>query len=147
MPHDRILLWLVALGFGALGLCGCGPKYRVTPVVGIVRLDGKPLAGVEVRFAPDMPPEALSHPFSRAVTDGSGHYELMCDNSQPGAVTGKHIVIVRRPNVRPMPGAAAPPAAGPPIPPIYQVFANSPLQIEVKVEQREYDLELKSKGK
>ncbi len=147
MPHDRTFLWLVALGVGATSLCGCGPKYRVTPVVGVVKLDGKPLAGVEVRFAPDMPPDALSFPFSRAVTDGSGHYELLCDNKESGAVAGKHIVVVRRPNLRPPPGAPVPPVAGPPVPPIYQVFANSPLQIEVKVDQKEYNLELKSKGK
>ncbi len=146
MPLDRTFVCLVALGVGASSLCGCGPKFNVTPVGGIVRLNGKPLAGVEVRFAPEMPADAYTFPFSQATADDSGRYELRCDNAQLGAVVGTHKVIIRRPSSRPAPGAA-PASSGPPIPLIYQSFADSPLQIEVKVDQKEYDIDLTSKGK
>jgi hypothetical protein len=145
MMNGRLTLWLVALGCGTL--CGCDSGPRVTPVEGVVLLDGKPLVGVEVRFAPECDPKALSAPFSRALTDESGHYNLECDNQKPGAVAGKHTVIVRRPVRRPEPGQPPASGAGPPVPSIYQSFASTPLQIEVKLDLRVYDLQLKSKSK
>jgi hypothetical protein len=143
--HHRPFLWLIALGCGAMS--GCGSAVNVTPVEGVVKLNGKPLINVEVRFAPDCDPNAMSLPFSRALTDAEGRYQLECDNKKPGAVTGKHLVMIRRPSQRPAPGEAPPKAVGPPIPPPYQSFASTPLQIEVTIDKRDYDLNLNSAGK
>ena len=110
-------------------------------------MEGKPLPGVEVRFAPECDPNALSFPFSRALTDDNGHYRLECDNKAAGAVPGKHTVIVRRPIRRPSPDEPAPPPVGPPIPAIYQSFGTTPIVVEVKFDNRVYDLNLKSKAK
>jgi hypothetical protein len=131
-----------------LGLCGCGPRIDVVPVEGTVKLNGKPLAGVEVRFAPETDPDAASAPFSRAFTDANGHFNLECDNKKPGAVTGKHVVIVRRLKERPDPAnPKPPPPSGPPIPAPYQSFTSTPLFVVVKADNRVYDFNLNSAGK
>jgi hypothetical protein len=143
--HVRIIIGLLALAFSAMS--GCGSGFQVTPVEGVVRLDGKPVAGVEVRFAPEADPKAHGSPFSRAVTDAEGRFALECDNKSPGAVVGKHTVMVRRPAIRPNPGEAPAPPPNPRIPPVYQSFGSTPLHVEVKPDTRVYDLMLKSTAK
>src|SRR5215471_20995710 len=72
---------------------GCGkPKPPpIVEVVGIVRLDGKPLKNVQVRFVPvnDFGPDYQAS----GVTDESGRFTLTC-NGQPGACAGENRVTV-----------------------------------------------------
>jgi len=127
-----------------LAATGCASSTPpLTEVKGVVLLDGKPLAGVRVEFIPgDSADRRL--PFSQAETDDNGRYELRCENTQPGAVIGQHKVIVRRPSIRPAPDAPPPPS-GPAIPVAYQSVLNTPLTVDVKADQKSYDLVLKSK--
>lgn len=64
--------WMFCWGLLALGACGCGGREVVTRVSGSVTLDGKPLAGATVTFAPR---EKKLLPNS-AVTDERGAYQL-----------------------------------------------------------------------
>ena len=58
-------------------------------VRGTVTLDGRPLAQATVIFEP----KAGGHA-SRAVTDSSGHYQLVYLRDTTGALVGSHIVKV-----------------------------------------------------
>ena len=63
-------------------------------VEGALNLRGKPLPGVMVCFVPDAE-AGTPGPRSTGWTDEKGHYRLTCDRPiKPGAVEGKHRVIV-----------------------------------------------------
>lgn len=83
---------LLVIGF--LVVCGCADANNVATVAGTVTMDGKPLAGVRVRFEPDgtnQNPGAASY----AVTDSQGRYTLQqIDPDRSGAVVGSHIVRI-----------------------------------------------------
>lgn len=102
MGSGRIQSCLVA--FGAMIAFGCSgggqapPKLGATvELTGIVTLDGKPLEGASIRFAPKS-----EKGFHGAVgqTDASGKYELHTDigngESKDGIVPGDYIVYVSR---------------------------------------------------
>ena len=78
-----------------LTLPGCQDQRRpdyaslgLVPVEGIVRMDGKPLAGVTVRF------ESENGTFSHGKTDAAGKYRLMYNSEQAGIPPGKKIVRI-----------------------------------------------------
>jgi hypothetical protein len=75
-----------------LGLAGCGGSR--SSVSGTVTLDGKPLSGASVTFAPvDTGEEAGVSSYGK--TDDQGQFTLKTvDNDTPGAVPGKHWVRV-----------------------------------------------------
>jgi hypothetical protein len=77
---------------------GCG-SAGLGPVSGKVTLDGKPLADVEVLFAPQAV-EGNSNPgvYSYCKTDSEGNYELKTKNGKRGAVIGKHSVTIQYPD-------------------------------------------------
>lgn len=131
---------------GLLALTGCGESHQLTPARGVVRLDGKPLIGVVVRFGPDVALKDRTPPGSTATTDANGQFQLVCDNGKDGAVVGPHLVTVYRPNPRDLPEERRPPP-GPPIPPIYQSVIQTPLKFQVKGDQTDYPIDLKSKVK
>jgi hypothetical protein len=73
-------------------LAGCGTSYA--PVSGRVTLDGKPLEGAIVTFQPaaDNPNRGTG---SVGNTDEDGRFTLrVVDPSTPGAVPGKHVVLI-----------------------------------------------------
>jgi hypothetical protein len=79
-------------------------------VEGELKLRGKPLAGVMVCFVPDAE-AGTPGPRSTGWTDEQGHYRLKCDTPyKPGAVAGKHRVVVFDPDAfdEGPPGAGAP---------------------------------------
>jgi hypothetical protein len=92
------------LGVFAAILCGCGqtgPDYGslgLCSVQGTVTLDGTPLEKALVLF------EAADATFSYGLTDGSGHYELMFNSRQPGAMKGSKTVRIW--SSRGIPGAS-----------------------------------------
>jgi hypothetical protein len=139
-----------ALATGLLLLAaGCGPTWTMNQQVdGVAKLDGKPLANVRIQFVPDVDPKVQA-PTSTATTDAEGRFQLNCDNQKPGAVIGKHNVLVfvgrgdsaqaNDPDAKP--GQAA---AGkiPPVPTFYTVAAKTPLQVEVTADKHSYELNL-----
>jgi hypothetical protein len=78
------------VSFGTLG-CSSPPEYG--EVTGKVTVNDLPLVNVLVTFVPE---DRTGHklPRSMGTTDAQGYYVLRTENSQPGAVVGKHRVIV-----------------------------------------------------
>jgi hypothetical protein len=128
--------------------CGKAPPPPIVEVEGIVRLDGKPLKKVEVRFIPviDYGPEYVA----RGVTDDSGHFRLKC-KGQAGACAGENHVLVAEADI-PVPLqrenaqlelARYFQALGErPIPPKYGNLAESPLTANVKADRKDYQFQL-----
>jgi hypothetical protein len=131
------LLLLLAAG------CGGGKATNLAEVSGTVKFDGKPLPGVVVTFYPEVEKEQPALPRSRATTDASGRYTLTCvELDKPGAVVGKHRVVVSWP-VRP--GADRLKHPDPfPIPAVYTVASATPLEKDVAAGPNMIDLDLKN---
>jgi hypothetical protein len=155
----RILVqWSSALGLGLLlvaaGCSGSGGTLN-NQVEGTVKLDGVPLANAVIQFVPDV--EGLVQaPQSNGTTDTSGHFTLTCENKRPGAILGKHNVIVivgrgddnRTNDMDPPPKSATDNSKTPKVPQFYSVVAKTPLQIEVTADKHTgYDLELSTRAK
>jgi hypothetical protein len=120
-------------------------------VQGTVLLNGKPLPKASVTFVPQV--ENLgADSNSTSVTDENGQFTLTCAyNGQPGAVVGKHVVLIAEPplpeelrNSRDVREVAQYRAklGNRPIPPAYGMVSKSPLQIEIKEGQEAVKLEL-----
>lgn len=86
------LLFLTLL---ILTLPGCGGDGKLAPVSGTVKLNGKPVAGVEVMFQP-VAGESVNDPGPAAVglTDADGHYTAkVIGEDKSGATVGKNRVM------------------------------------------------------
>lgn len=70
--------------------CGGGDGPQLTPVTGIVLLDGKPLVGARVVFQP----LATGGSPSSAQTDGEGKFQLAFNREKLGAIIGRHQVRI-----------------------------------------------------
>lgn len=79
------LVWVTPLML-ALGCSDGGPE--LTTVTGTITLDGKPMPGVLVTFAP-----AAGSP-SYGKTDAEGKYDLWYTDDKKGAMLGKHDVML-----------------------------------------------------
>jgi hypothetical protein len=125
--------------------CAKAPPPLV-PVGGVVRLDGKPLKHVLVRFIPkdDHGRDYLAS----GVTDDAGRFQLACAG-KPGACAGENRVLVAE---GPLPEHLVNDQAGlaryydtlsgRPLPARYASLINSPLTAQVQAGQTEYDLDL-----
>ena len=98
------------LGLDGLGMClvslrqmavvciltaaGCSSNPAIYPevadVVGVVTLDGQPLEGATVTFAPE------AGRASSGVTDSAGRYSLHYTGSIRGAMLGSHRVMINK---------------------------------------------------
>jgi hypothetical protein len=141
----------------ALTLTGCAKTPPpVTEAEGVVLLDGVPLPNARVEFVPQLS-DFGAEMNSSGVTDEKGRFRLTCnDKEQPGAVVGKHRVLVTDP---PMPrefrgqsekaqAAATAYLQGlknRPIPEAYATVGRTPLEVEVTTEQKSYTLNLTRK--
>jgi hypothetical protein len=76
---------------GLSTIVGCSGAPQVAPVEGVVKLDGKPVAGALVIFEP----EGESPIQSTGVTDELGQFRLRSNDGREGAVVGSHRVVVR----------------------------------------------------
>jgi hypothetical protein len=149
----RALAALALLAAVAVGGCGAGAPPPVTEVEGTVLLDSKPLPNAQVEFVPQLKKYGAEMN-SIGVTDENGRYRLTCNfKQQPGAVVGKHWVLVTEAPVpeeyRRMDGEGqakyARYAAGlknRPIPVDYATVGKTPLQLDVTAEKQVYDLNL-----
>ncbi|MCI0333903.1 MAG: hypothetical protein L0228_11850 [Planctomycetes bacterium] len=73
----------------ALAMIGCGSSGpELGTVSGIVTLDGKPLEGATVQFAPSL------GRLSRGRTGADGKYQLSYVGSEMGALLGEHKVTI-----------------------------------------------------
>lgn len=83
MLRVPLVLCLLAAG------CSGGPK--LAEVEGVVKLNGKPLSGIQLEFWPEG-----SGPRSIGVTDEQGRFTLSSDDGKKkGAVVGKHKVVLK----------------------------------------------------
>ena len=131
----------------AIAIAGCSSPPTDQPPLGRVRgkitLDGQPLAGVEVVFAP----ERGRH--SMATTDAGGRYDLTYVNATKGAKVGPHKVSIRPTEYpvgeAPTDASSGGAPAGPPpkIPAKYN--KRSTLTAEVKSGKNTIDFQLESK--
>lgn len=76
-------------------LVGCGSKYDLGQVSGVITLDEMPLADATVIFRPSEQGEVV--PMSSGRTDASGKYSLsMIADDTPGAIVALHRVGISR---------------------------------------------------
>lgn len=140
-------LGLALLG-GVLTLTGCSRGPQLGQVEGDVRLNGKPLANVMVKFEPDVN-QGAKGPSSWAITDDKGHYRLTCENKKEGAVVGWHKVVLEDLSVdRPTDREAAegrPRKKPPRFPDEYSQSIKTPLKYEVKPGPQQIDLPVSDK--
>jgi hypothetical protein len=130
-------------------LSGCGKSPpAVVPAEGVIRLDGKPLKNVQVRFVAvsDAGPESIA----TGVTDEAGRFRLTC-NGRPGACAGENRVVVTEGDIpKRLQGEDAQDElaeyleslGGRPIPPKYSDLTASPLRANVTAGQQEYNFDL-----
>jgi hypothetical protein len=89
----RISKPTLLVGTTLLLFLGCEPPSNLPElgqVSGVVTLDGEPVAGATVQFDPD---SAIR---SQGSTDENGRYELVYRGETPGAVLGRHTVMVSK---------------------------------------------------
>jgi hypothetical protein len=133
-------LWRQVLTAGLLvSLAGCARGPVVNDMVeGTIKLNGVPLAVVRLNFIPQTESgERL--PGSTAMTDDKGYYRLAFDDLKPGAIVGKHRVVVMQ--GRPDPDQPTRPTGpNPPVPPAYMIASQTPLQVEVTLDKHVYEL-------
>ena len=155
MPPQMIARVFAGLGLGvALSLSGCKQvPPPVTEAEGTVLLDGKPLPQAQVEFVPELR-NFGAEMNSIAVTDDQGHFQLTCTyKQQPGAVVGKHRVLVTDPPTPPEYRSQDERTQAKfaqylaklknrPIPEVYGTLAKTPLVLDVKPGQKTYDLQL-----
>jgi len=135
MPTKKIRRgWLPLVILGAVGLAslvGCGGIRRV-PVSGTVTLDGKPLDGGILSFAPDTAKGNTSQ-----ITGNSpvkdGHYELQTTavtrgDTGPGVPPGWYKVILKTPNLSSKKNPQSPVEVNDK----YKSVEKTPLSVEVK---------------
>ena len=132
-PSGPVLL-VVALLVAPLGCDTGGGTPPLSPVSGTITMDGKPLAGARVFFAPE-----AEGTVSSGGTDSSGRYELFYGprGEARGAVRGKHTVRVE---IMPDQTRAEAPL---PIPAKYN--EKSKLSRKVKDGPNTFDFKLESK--
>jgi hypothetical protein len=139
-----VLLLLACVVFS--GCPGGGPAAPdVYPVTGTVRLDGEPVGGVSISFAPLDAPGGGGF----AVSDTSGKFSLRSKDQREGVPAGKYRVLCTKmamPDGSPIPEGqmAADVGAENSLPAIYSDPANTPLTAEVKAAENpplEFDLQ------
>jgi hypothetical protein len=93
--HRAISLWCLGVGLLLVGCESDEPKperVATIPVSGLVRFEGKPLAGARVVLHPIRPAEGIPRPVG--VTDASGMFRLRTFVTDDGAPLGDYRVTV-----------------------------------------------------
>jgi hypothetical protein len=130
--------------FGLVTVYGCGGQM-FGPVEGILKMNGKPLANVQVEFLPE-----ANGPRSMGVTDPEGKYQLTTIDNRPGALVGTHRVVLSDLQIyddKPLPPGEKMKRDIVPIRPArfssrYSNAGNTPLKKEVKSSPNTIDLEV-----
>lgn len=135
----------------SLTAAGCSSKTPLASVSGVVMLDGKPMPEALVEFLPDSD-KGTHGPVSGGMTDAEGRFQLVCyEGKLPGAVVGRHRILVQDARSIPQAVSDATPVKPPPpkpsrIPTIYASVAETPLREEVKPGAQTVTVEVKSKS-
>jgi hypothetical protein len=84
-----VLLMLVVI-------TGCAePQAKLIPARGTIKINGKPAGNISIQFLPDVKEKEVgAFPSSLAISKDDGSFELATHDNQPGAVPGKHKVIL-----------------------------------------------------
>ena len=113
--------------------CSKAPVFNDL-VEGTANLDGKPSGDAHIQFVPNEP--HAKAPGSSAITDENGHSRLKQEDDAPGALVGRHLVLIRGREANRARGEQA--GAGdvgrsakgkkdwPPIPPVYTMASPTP---------------------
>ncbi|MFH1267526.1 MAG: hypothetical protein ABIK89_17525 [Planctomycetota bacterium] len=125
-PRLALILFLSAMLLGSVG-CNRGDQPELGKARGTVTLDGKPLAGVIIRFHPQ------TGRAGTATTDSDGKYDLVYTYGVNGAKVGPNTVSFAWPDGE---------AGGSPIPGKYA--GESELKVEVKAGKNTFDFPLES---
>jgi len=141
-------MWTAVTFLGTFGVIGCSSGPRLAEVTGTVKLNGKPLANVMVEFNPD----SATGVRSTGTTDEHGQYTLVCDDQRPGAMVGRHRVVLHDLGIYggqflgrklEQAGTKGGPVLKPSrIPSLYESTARTPLKKEVKPEPQTIDLDV-----
>jgi hypothetical protein len=138
--------------FGALFIAlasGCGRAPTIVPASGVIRIDGKPLKKVVVRFIPKN--DHGSEYIAVGVTDDSGRYTLTC-KGKTGACAGENTVLVTESELPSLPRDEKrhpqtteyfESLGGRPLPQKYGKLIESPLIADVQASRTDYDFDLK----
>jgi hypothetical protein len=142
----RQRLLLVALVVLTATACNSQPQFA--EVSGVVLLDGKPMPEAQVEFLPE-PGSGTHGPRALGRTDKEGHFRLVRDDEQIGAVVGFHRVLIQdartfHPTRRESGGKlpVMPPSR---ISDRYATAADTPLRQEVKAGPQSITLEVTRK--
>jgi len=128
----------ILLLLGAVAGCGSGGKARVT---GKVTVNGKPVTGGLVSFAPIATDKKEPGKPAAGEVQQDGSYTLGTESKNDGAVPGKHSVRYTPPSIPypegrdPRPGEA-PPKSG------FEGLVPKNQEVEVKVGTNNVDIEL-----
>lgn len=81
---------------GLVLLVGCSDRApNLVPASGIITIKGKPAANISIQFLPDVKENADGvFPSSMAISSSDGTFELRTMDNQPGAVPGRHKVVL-----------------------------------------------------
>lgn len=141
--------WLLTIGFCVIA--GCNSNQPVlTPVSGIVKLDGQPLGQAQVRFVPNNEADIRGHG-GAGQTDADGKYEIVAKRlNRKGLFPGEYKVIVSRlvaPDGTPLPPDAttADTAAIESVPSPYSSIHTTTLKVTVDSTPKSFDILLKKK--
>ncbi len=143
----------ILLSLLCLTVSGCGgPKQKFAePVEGTLTWGKTPITGVRIQFVP-LSDKGEQPTISSATTDENGFFSLKRDdNGKTGAVVGKHKVVVMagRAGTGPRSRDDDPKdeASGTNLPPSFASVAKTPLEVEVKMGQTTYPLDLSAVGR
>ena len=85
----------ILLGALICMLSGCNSGPKLAPVSGRVTLNDKPLGNAYVTFAPMAERGANARGVgSSGMTDAEGRYTLQVEPGKPGAIVGRHRVMI-----------------------------------------------------
>lgn len=140
-------IFIPLLSMVAVQMAGCEQRPQMGQVEGTVKLNGQPLAEVEIQFLPD-PSLGTRGPRSKGRTDENGHFRLICDDLREGAIVGTHRVFVR--DMKPYdamnhlakPKAQRPPMAKDRIPKRFSDQSTTPLRKTVEPGRQTIDIEI-----
>jgi hypothetical protein len=135
------------------GLAGCAKRPPVmTEVEGTLLMNNAPLPFAQIEFMPELSGFGAEYN-STAVTDAKGQFKLTRANGEPGAAVAPHRVVVSDPppppEARGMSGESQAKLsqwmarlANRPIPEYYSNYSQTTLKVEVKADQKKYELKM-----
>lgn len=142
--QNRIIGVLFILVCFTGSACDTG-GVAVTPVEGVIKLNGKPAANLLLQVSPAEGHDgrALS---ASAISDATGRFVLKCDNGRAGAPIGKHKVTVVDNNLatEEEPGKAGARTPTNRVPGQFASVATTPLELVVEAGKKDYEINLRT---